>query len=89
MALSAAAESVLDAILRAAFNQTTFFRSINSEAIRSLDYNPLTGDLTITFTGNEIGYRFFDVPADIVARFLASPSKGKFYHNKIKGRFQA
>lgn len=89
MALARAAVLILDEILEAALNATTFERLVNSEAVNAVAYNPLTQDLTIRFTGNNIGYQFKSVPADVVARFLTAPSKGSFYHEHIRDRYQA
>ena len=89
MALSASARSVFLAIAAAAEEATTFERAFQSEAIRGIRYNPITGELGIMFTGNNTTYLFFDVPRTLVARFVASPSKGSFYWSEIEGRFQS
>jgi len=86
--LSAAAQSVFEAIQRAAEAGTTFDRRINSDAVNRVQYNPITSVLHVQFTGNGIPYRFADVPVTLVAQFLASRSKGRFYHTRLKGKFE-
>lgn len=85
MALSAAASTVLDRIVRAAVNGEIFsFTPRRSEAIELIAYNPLTQNLIVKFVNKPIRYDYPDVRPDIVARFVASPSKGRFFHRHIK-----
>lgn len=88
-ALSAAAQSVLGTIRQAAEAGTSTAWRTRSEAVRFIEYTSFTGTLRVTFTGNSTSYIFVGVPEDLVARFVASTSKGGFYHRHLKGKYQA
>ena len=55
-----------------------------STAIDSIEYNPETQDLDVTFRSGSTDYRLPNVPKEVVAEWLEAPSKGKYYHNVIK-----
>ena len=61
--------------------------NISSTAVQSVDYNPKTKDLDIQYVGGEKKYRFPDVPKEVVAEFLESPSKGKYLAYVIKPEY--
>jgi hypothetical protein len=87
MALSASARSVLGVIERLAAAGQNFVRNTGSTAIRRIGFNPLTGTMGLVFTKRNTQYLYPDVPFDIIARFMASRSKGKFYHTHIKNQY--
>jgi hypothetical protein len=59
-------------------------KSTNVSAIE--DRDPQTGDFGVRFLGGG-EYRHYGVPAETHEGFLASESKGQFYHKHLKGRF--
>lgn len=60
----------------------------NSSMIDRFDYDRDMGVLHVRFhTGSVFSLR--DVPPEVAAEFAAAPSKGKFWHNSLKDRFQA
>jgi hypothetical protein len=62
-------------------------RSVISDAIQAIGYDPNTHRLRITFKeGNS--YDYCGVPAHIHEQFLQAPSKGRFFHQNIDGRYQ-
>lgn len=57
-----------------------------SEALDSMDYDPVTGDLTIDFSsGDEI--QLSGVPRQLVEQLRAAPSPGAFFNYYVRGRF--
>jgi len=60
---------------------------VNSTAIQHIDYNPATQTLYITFKGGR-EYPFCGVPQSVYQAFLNAPSKGEFYNDHIKDRYQ-
>lgn len=59
---------------------------VTSSAIVAINYNSDTLILRITFKDNSI-YDYYEVPEIIAQQFLNAPSKGKYYAQYIKGRF--
>lgn len=57
-----------------------------SSAIATIDYNPDTLILRITFRDNHV-YDYYGVPEITAQQFINAPSKGKYYTQYIKGRF--
>lgn len=57
--------------------------SVSSTAVRSIDYNPKTGNLDIQYTSGSKKYRYPNVPPEVVTEFLDSPSKGKYLYYEI------
>jgi hypothetical protein len=56
--------------------------------IDQFSYDADMGVLHVKFhTGSIFSLR--DVPPETAAEFAAAPSKGKFFHNSLKDRFQA
>ncbi len=72
------------------FNQAIIQRGkamkVESRIISSISYDEDYKTLEITFhrTGQ---YQYYDVPKDVWDRFSKSPSKGEFFHQEIKKRF--
>lgn len=54
--------------------------SVDSTAVRSIDYNPKNGNLDIQYTSGSKKYRYPNVPPEVVTEFLDSPSKGKYLY---------
>lgn len=58
-----------------------------STVIRSFDYSPESGELTIQFvTGRR--YAYSDVPPDEVERMRRAFSKGSYFNRHIRDRYQ-
>ncbi len=62
---------------------------VNSRAIQQISYQPDLDSMFIRFKnkGGYPNYQYFDVPAELFAAFVASHSKGKFFHRHVKGRY--
>lgn len=60
--------------------------TVASSAILRIEYESGTRILHVTFreTGS---YRYFDVPRAIYEEFLAAPSKGQFFNERIRDRY--
>ena len=63
------------------------FPTQNSSQIVSIGYNANTRTLRIEFK-NKSYYDYSDVPPELFQQLMASPSKGKFFHATIKGKFE-
>lgn len=61
---------------------------LNSSAIQAVEYNPGTGHMKIWFPSNG-PYSFHGVPERIYWGLLNSGSKGTYYNDYIRGRYQA
>lgn len=61
--------------------------TLNSDAIRAVDYNEFNGDLTIYFRSSS-GYTFHGVPWDVYIGLISASSAGSYYHCHIKGRYR-
>lgn len=59
---------------------------VNSTSIATIGFNQTRGVLEIQFTNGRI-YRYVAVPKKIQQEFLRAPSRGKFYHEFIRGRY--
>lgn len=60
---------------------------VSSDAISAIGYDPATGRMRIRFTSGS-SYDFCRVPPDVHERFMRSSSKGSFYNDYIRGRYQ-
>lgn len=58
---------------------------VESEAIRSLGYRSLT--LEVEFTEGGV-YQYFSVPKKIFLEFIRAESKGRYFQEQIRDRFQ-
>jgi len=61
---------------------------VNSTAISQIEYNEQTMQMFVTFRDGGETYTFCGVPKHIYESFLAASSKGTFYHDHIKDRYQ-
>jgi hypothetical protein len=59
---------------------------VRSAAIRAIGYEPTSGVLEVEFHKGPI-YRFEGVPEFLYRGFVASRSKGKFFHTRIANRY--
>lgn len=59
--------------------------NVSSSHIKSMWYRPLL--LTIQFA-NGRKYIYMDVPRDVWEAFRASESKGRFFNQNIRGKFE-
>lgn len=61
---------------------------INSSAINAVGYDAETKQMVIRFRDNPLGYTFYNVPFQVFNEFMASPSRGRYYHEYIEGRYR-
>jgi hypothetical protein len=59
---------------------------VSSEAIAQIEYDAASRTLFVRFTSGE-WYGYADVPACLHAAFVAAESHGRFFHDRILGRF--
>lgn len=57
-----------------------------STVIRSLEYDPATAVLTITFVTGSV-YEYYDVPQEIYDQFKGYREKGVFYNKHFKNNY--
>lgn len=60
---------------------------VSSSAIRSIGYDPGTMRMRIQFTEGHT-YDFCGVPAQVFQGFFAVSSKGRYYNDHIRDRYQ-
>ena len=60
--------------------------TVHSDAIHAIGYDRERLLLEVVFKGGGI-YRYAHVPPQIVRKFFASPSKGRFFQDNIRGTF--
>lgn len=60
---------------------------VRSSAIRAVGYDPVSGKLRITFEQGDT-YDFCGVPQHIHDGLMNAYSKGSFYNDHIRDRFQ-
>jgi len=63
-----------------------FSTDIRSTCIASLDYNPITGLLTVTFTDGDI-CDYHHVSMWNFLEFINAASKGGFYNSRVRGQW--
>ena len=61
--------------------------AVRSSNIRSIGYDDPTSTLEIEFHSGGV-YQYLSVPRATFDKFIASPSKGKFFDQFIKDRFK-
>jgi hypothetical protein len=61
--------------------------SVSSSAINSIGYDPSTMRMRIQFAEGH-AYDFCGVPAHVFQRLLAASSKGRYYNDHIRDRYQ-
>ncbi|MGE3800840.1 MAG: KTSC domain-containing protein [Candidatus Kapaibacterium sp.] len=60
--------------------------TVRSNAIHAIGYDSERLLLEVVFKAGGI-YRYAHVPPQVVRKFLASPSKGQFFQNHIRGYY--
>ena len=60
--------------------------AVESSAIRGIDYEPSSRTLLVIFIDGD-GYAYFGVPPALYADFLRADSKGRFFAEQARGRF--
>jgi hypothetical protein len=60
--------------------------TVASTCIRDVAYNGATEELYITFTSGGM-YTYSDVPYEVVKGLTEAPSKGRYMHQHILGRY--
>ena len=63
------------------------WRQVKSSNLQAIRHDALSGVLEVAFKAGTV-YRFASVPATVFAAFLGAPSKGKFFAEQVKPRFQ-
>ena len=61
--------------------------SVRSSAIRAVGYDPATGRMQIRFAEGH-SYTFCGVPDSVHRSLMSAASKGSYYNNFIRGRYQ-
>jgi len=61
---------------------------INSSAISAAGYDAYTNQMVIIFRDNPVNYTFYNVPFQVFNEFMASPSRGRYYHEYIEGNYR-
>ncbi len=84
--LHAAAQTMLEIILKIKAAGQTLQRDLRSSAIENIGYDPNSELMKIRFVGKSgfPTYEYPYVPNDEVAKFIGSRSKGRHYHAHIK-----
>lgn len=59
---------------------------VESSNIRSIGYDSDEGLLEVEFHSGGV-YQYREVPENVFQRFLCASSKGRFFHQNIKGRY--
>lgn len=62
-------------------------KPVQSSNIMAIGYDYATEELEIEFKSGGV-YRYLDVPWNVNDEFVASDSKGKFFAQKIKPKFE-
>ena len=60
--------------------------SVRSSAIAAIGYDPVTGRMRVRFRDGGT-YDFCGVPEHVFLEFIHAPSKGRYYHLRIKDRY--
>lgn len=57
---------------------------LNSSAIHSAEYDPVSQELRVTFTSGGTPYIYFDVPAWKYSGLLTAASAGQYFNDVIR-----
>jgi hypothetical protein len=60
---------------------------VESSSIASAAYGPAEEVLELRFRGGAV-YRYANVPAGVHSAFMAAESKGRYFNQAIRGRFE-
>ena len=58
-----------------------------SSMIAAAGYDPATRVLELEFATGAV-YQYSDVPLDVYRSLLDAPSRGRFFHSRIRGAFR-
>jgi hypothetical protein len=59
---------------------------VDSEPIAEVDYEAASSTLFVRFAHGD-WYRYFMVPPKVYAAFVAAESHGRFFREKVRGRY--
>ena len=59
---------------------------VNSSSINYVEYDPQSESLEIEFVSGGV-YRYIKVPQSVYDSFMSASSKGRYYHDYIKGKY--
>lgn len=62
------------------------FEPIGSSHIQSVEYDPDSEDMTVTFQSGD-RYMYRNVPVGIYQRWQTAGSAGEYFQRMVKGRF--
>ena len=65
----------------------TGYKEIKSSNLSAVDYDPQGRALKVRFKGSG-EYLYVGVPQEAFENFMASESKGSFFHSNIKGVYE-
>ncbi len=60
--------------------------AVDSSAIRAIDYEAVSRILFVVFEDGD-RYAYSDVPLELYTAFLRAESKGRFFAERVRGRF--
>ncbi|NLG35691.1 MAG: KTSC domain-containing protein [Lentisphaerae bacterium] len=60
---------------------------VDSSAVKAIGYDAATQTLFVQMLATMEVYAYEDVPAKVYKSFLSSKSKGRFYTDKVKGKY--
>ena len=60
---------------------------VDSSAVKAVGYDSATQTLFVQLLSTMDVYAYQGVPASVYESFISSPSKGRFYPDKIKGKY--
>ena len=61
--------------------------AVDSSNVMAIGYDAEAGEMHVQFRGGST-YIYENVPPDLSEEFKASPSKGSFYHERVKSQFK-
>ena len=63
-------------------------RAVDSSNLKAIGYDPNTRELFVQMARNDSVYKYADVSLNLFERFSNAESKGRFFVQEIKDRFQ-
>jgi hypothetical protein len=63
-------------------------QDVESSLIKEVGYDAVTKVLTVIFVKGDEKYLYKNVPADVYAALMVAESKGKYFVENIKGKFE-
>ena len=63
-------------------------QEVESTSIKEVGYNPETQVLTVVFEKSGETYEYKGVPKDVYDALMAAESKGQYFAQNIKGKFE-